>query len=283
MFLPVELLTNTESYERVTDSRGGSYWNLVVPYALASGLIPPDSPTAQCVLRYMTLHGSRLLGLVRSRGYRLAQSIAPAPLATDEVYGLQVARFLADNHQADQLDLSLYGTLGAALTPNTFVSGEAASINPAPGSRYRAMYLPPNSGTNATLLETLRLVLVHEIRNASAAPTGLELAPSTPRRWLKPGQTISVENAPTSFGPVSYTLTRRPHSITAVLDLPPTPNTTLHIRLPDHLHITAARATANPVRLDTTTSTIDVTGLTGPVTLTVTLSGRRRAARLQGQ
>ena len=45
---------------------------------------------------------------------------------TNEVYGLNVARFLADNDRPDQLVLSLYGALAAGMTDGTFVSGESA-------------------------------------------------------------------------------------------------------------------------------------------------------------
>ena len=49
----------------------GSYWNLVAPYALASGLFPPGGPRPRGALAYLLRHGSRLLGLVRAGGYAL--------------------------------------------------------------------------------------------------------------------------------------------------------------------------------------------------------------------
>ena len=53
--------------------------------------------------------------------------------ASNQVYGLNVARFLADNDRPDQLVLSLYGQLAAGMTPGTFVAGEAASVRPLRG------------------------------------------------------------------------------------------------------------------------------------------------------
>ena len=91
----------------------------------------------------------------------------PIPTSgTDQVYGLNVARFLAAIDEPDQLVLSLYGQLAAAMTPGTFVAGEAASVTPLHGEYYRAMYLPPNGASNATFLGTLRLLLVHETVDA---------------------------------------------------------------------------------------------------------------------
>ena len=78
-----------------------------MPYALASGFFAPDSAQARGTLAYLELHGSLLLGLVRAGAYAF-YGRAPTPRArgTDEVYGVNLARFLADIGQADQLVLA---------------------------------------------------------------------------------------------------------------------------------------------------------------------------------
>ena len=124
------------------------------------------------------------------------------------MYGLNVARFLADNDRPDQLVLSLYGMLGASMTPNTFVSGEAATVAPLRGASYRSMYMPPNTASNSAFLETLRLMLVHETRDLDGTPVGLDLAFATPRPWLASGKRIAVNAAPTSFGALTYEIRR---------------------------------------------------------------------------
>jgi hypothetical protein len=68
------------------------------------------------------------------------------------------------------------------------------------------MYLPPNGAANAAFLETLRSMLVHETRDRAGHPYGLQLGFAALRRWLLPGRHIDVRNAPTSFGPVSYSI-----------------------------------------------------------------------------
>jgi hypothetical protein len=236
LFIPVRLLDHEEPFDALTTSRLGSYWNLVAPYALASGLFPPHGPQADGALRYLLLHGSRLLGLVRAGAYALYGKAPAYPISgTDQVYGLNVARFLADNDRPDQLVLSLYGQLGAAMTPDTFVAGEAASVAPLPGRYYRSMYLPPNGAANGTFLETLRLMLVHETRASDGSPRGLELAYATPRGWLLPGKRIAVRRLPTSFGPISYTIESGARSIRVSLEVPgrvPMGALGLRLRLP---------------------------------------------------
>ena len=187
-------------YDTVTESRAGSYWNLVAPYALASGLFRPRSVQARGALRYVLSHGSRLLGMVRASAFSLyGPGANPAISGSDQVYGVNMSRFLAEQDQSGQLVLSLYGQLAAGMTPNTFVAGEAASVAPLDGLRFRAMYLPPNATANDSFLETLRLMLVED------PASGLRLAFATPRGWLGAGKRIEVTAAPTRFGPVSYT------------------------------------------------------------------------------
>jgi hypothetical protein len=250
LFVPMRLGDDEPAYRSVVESRDGSYWNLVAPYAFASGLLTKEQ--ADGALRYLLIHGSRLLGLVRAAGIALYGRDAPFPVSgTDEVYGVNIARFLGAEDASDQLVLSLYGDLAAGMTPNTFVSGEGASVAPLDGLRDRAMYLPPNSVSNDAFLETLRQMLVQEVGD------GLRVAPATPRAWLAPGKRIVVQDLPTSFGPLSYELEGRRGSVHVVLDVPSRrPPRTLVLRL----------------RLPHGTRTVDLSGRRGRVDLDLRVS-----------
>jgi hypothetical protein len=157
------------------------------------------------------------------------------------------------------------------MTPGTYVSGEAATVAPVRGELYRKMFLPPNSGSNAAFLETLRLMLVHEVEDAEGAPHGLELAFATPRSWLRPGRTIAVDNAPTSFGRLSYTLSATADSVHASLDLPASAELRtqkLRLRVPGGRDLTQVLVAGRPYgRFDAHTGTIDLTGLPSNVEL----------------
>jgi hypothetical protein len=110
------------------------------------------------------------------------------------------------------------------------------------------MYLPPNSASNAALLETLRLMLVQE------QDGGLRLAFATPRAWLRPGRRIAVTNLPTSFGPLSYTLSAKRGSVQVSVDVP---------------SVRPARMLQLRLRLPRFTRTIDLTGRKGRVDFVV--------------
>lgn len=242
LFIPVRLLDRGRP-RHLAASRAGTYWNLVMPYALASGLFAPGSPEASGTLRYMLAHGSRLLGMVRAAGFSLYGKPTFPVSGTDQVYGVNVSRFLADNDQAKQLVLSLYGQLAAGMTPHTFVAGEAQSVAPLGGNAGRTMYNPPNSGSNAAFLVTLRSMLVREVAGT------LRLGYATPRGWLAPGKRIEVRNAPTSVGPVSYTIESRAQDVLVTVEVPP-----------------RARRVSLRLRLPGATKTFDLSGRTGTVT-----------------
>ena len=284
LFVPARLLDREPAYGSLTQARLGSYWNLVMPYALASGIFAPDSPEATGILRYMLRHGSRLAGVVRAGAYALYERPVFPVSGTDQVYGTNVARFLADGDAADQLVLSLYGSLALAMTPNTFVSGEAASVAPLAGRLYRSMYLPPNGASNAAFLQTLRSLLVHESRDAEGAPTGLELAFATPRPWLRVGRRIAVRRAPTSFGPVTYSLEARSDSIRAVVEPPArsAPKTLkLRVRLPRGQRVEAVTVNGKPLELsegERLGETLDLSGLNGRLDVIVRYGSRRPAS-----
>ena len=144
--------------------------------------------------------------------YGGAQGAGVAP-----VYQLGISRFLAEEDKPGLLDVSLYGLLAAGMTQGTYVSGEAVSLPPVHGAYDRAMFMPPNTGTNASFLGTVRELLVHERLGRAGVPAGVDLAFSTPRAWLAGGKRIEVQGVPTSFGKVSYTLVRRGATIAALL------------------------------------------------------------------
>jgi hypothetical protein len=277
LFVPVALLDRGKPFDRLSATREGTYWNLVMPYALGSGFFPPHGREARGLLRYLLEHGSRLLGLVRADAARLYGKRSYPVSGTDQVYGLNVSRFLADNDQPDQLVLSLYGTLAAAMTPNTYVSGEGATVAPLRNAYYRAMYLPPNGGGNAGFLENLRLMLVHETRGPEGAPRGLELAFATARPWLRDGKVILVQDAPTSFGPVSYSIERQGRRVHVTVDPPASPPSTLRLRLrlPAGERIRSVLLAGRPVRYDRASGTIDLSRARGELALEATISRSR--------
>jgi hypothetical protein len=108
-------------------------------------------------------------------------------------------------------------------------------------------------------LETLRQLLVQETRS------GLRLAFATPRAWLRPGARVAVTNAPTRFGPLTYSLEAAADSVRAHVDVPSRDQLrtlALRLRLPGGRRILSV-SPAHP--FDARTGTISLTGETGSV------------------
>jgi hypothetical protein len=160
--------------------------------------------------------------------------------------------------------------LAVGMTAGTYVSGEAVSVLPVKGARYRTMFMPPNSGANASYLETLHELLIHERRGPLGAPAGLDLAFSTPRGWLADGQQIDVRDAPTSFGKVTYSLDRKGSTIDGSLVLPAGARCRLRLRLPAHERLLRVLVGSTPVAVDRG-GTIDFSRRRGTVTVHATV------------
>jgi hypothetical protein len=271
LFVPDAFSRWQQPYDRLSASRDGSYWNLVVPYGLASGFFRPGSAEARGLIRYLELHGSRLLGVTRADAHVLYLD-PDGNSGLSQVYGLNVARFLADNDEPDQLVLSLYGMLTASMTPGTYVSGESVSVTPVDGAYYRKMFFPPNLGANSTFLDLIRLMLVQERTGSGGAPRGLDLAFSTPRSWLEDGKTIRVDGMPTSFGRLSFSIARHGSTVRVHVLAPATPRLRLRLRLPGGERIVDVRLGSRRLPFDARTATIDLTGRRGPLELRVVLS-----------
>ena len=100
----------------------------------------------------------------------------------------------------------------------------------------------------------------------------LRLAFATPRAWLEDGKHIAVKEAPTAFGPVSYTissaLSRK--QINVEIDLPQRDikNTYIRLRLPAGREI----GSVSMGKLSSDGETIDITDLRGHVSIVATVA-----------
>ncbi|ADB53531.1 hypothetical protein Cwoe_5122 [Conexibacter woesei DSM 14684] len=283
-FIPHDLLSGELPFDPVTGTKIGSYWNLLHPYALASGIFTPGSAEADSVWAYSRDEGALLLGLQRFNYYptRIG-SVTPGGLpgyktdGDDSVYAVERIRFLAAQDDPEQLVLALYGKLAHGMTRKTFIAGEGHTIAPVPGEYFRSMYLSPTNANNDFFLVTLREMLVHVGEGTDGVPDSLRLAYSTPRGWLEDGKSITVANAPTTFGQVGYRITsqlaRRTVAVTVTLPPPSAAmrEARLRLRLPAGNAIGTATVVGRGTAVPFTGDTLDLAGLSGTVQVQVTV------------
>jgi hypothetical protein len=235
----------------ITSNRWGSYWNLVIPCVLWSGIFGIDSEPADAIIHYIQRNGGLCMGLTRVQSVR---GVWTNVQNIDDLYVIRYSHALLKRDEPDRALVTFYGKLAQGFTRETFIDGESTGIEPL--DRFgRQIGLPPNSTANASFLLQLRNLLVQDwdMDDDGLADT-LRLAYATPRRWLEPGKRILVRNAPTAFGVVSFEIVREKKSVRVEIDLP---------------QRSSPRSASLRLRLPEGDKLIDLTGRSGHVSLKV--------------
>ncbi|HEX4416058.1 MAG TPA: hypothetical protein VH107_20670, partial [Lacipirellulaceae bacterium] len=155
-FIPVALLANEPAHDPLTDTRKGSYYDLMCPYVIGSEIFGPNSARETNLLGYMQQHGGIAMGMVRTKPsegqFKNEPGVAP-------LYGLRYQLALLRRDEREKALVGFYGQLAQGMARGTFIGGE--------GSRFvhgdangRSFYLPPNSTSNAAWLVTLRYLCI---------------------------------------------------------------------------------------------------------------------------
>lgn len=231
-FIPVSLLAGEKPHDPLTATRTGSYYDLIIPYVLGSGVFGPGDEREGWVIDYLRTHGGLAMGMIRSMPHQGEFDKQPG---VNVLYGLRYNLTLLRRGDRGHVLVGFYGQLAQAMTRDTFVGGE--------GSRFlhgdahgRSFYLPPNTAGNATFLTTLRYLLIQDWDvDDDGKPETLRLCDAIPPRWLKDGAVIAVGNAPSAFGEVSLRVESRlaDGEVVAKLTAPPRPVGKWTLRLPD--------------------------------------------------
>lgn len=234
-FIPLSLYGNEAAYDPITATKMGSYWNLMAPYVIGSGIFGPGDDRKTDLIDYLQRHGGICMGMIR---FDQHSGLFANENGIDDLYSLRYVDKLAQRDDVERVLTAFYGKLAQGMTRDTFIGGEGSSLKSLDPFG-RPMYLPPDSSANAFFLWTLRDMLVQDLDlNDDGQPDTLRLMFATPRRWLADGQEIKLDRAPTAFGEVSVRLYSKLSSGTVIADIkPPMRNapkqTLLRIRLPD--------------------------------------------------
>jgi hypothetical protein len=238
-FIPVALFGEEKPYDVLTATKMGTYWELMIPYILGSGIL--DEPRTTAVLDYLQTRGGLCMGMLRIHQH---SGLFANEDGLDDGYTSRYFQAIAQRDDVDRMLVSFYGKLAQGFTRDTFVGAEGSSLVPLdPGGR--PMYLPPNTTSNAFFMMMLRTLLVQDtVINEPGPSEKLRLLFATPRAWLEDGKTINAENVPTNFGPVSIKAhSDLSHGQVSVEVSPPQrapKSTEIRLRLPEKWTITSA-------------------------------------------
>lgn len=266
-FIPNALLADEYLHDPITATRIGSYWNLVINFTIGSRIFPAGSEEELWIPRYLESHGGLCMGMVRAGGS--AHGFWTGAERINPLYG---TRYVVDTLRRDDPEralVSFYGMLAQGFTRNTLVAGEGCTLTPVDdGGRF--FYCPPNSAGNSHLLTMLRNLLVQDFDlDDDGEPETLRLMFGTSRRWLEDGQKISVERAPTAFGPVSVRMESQIKAgrVTATVALPARnqpQQTLLRARVPEGWRVIGATVGEKSLSVDDN-GTVDLTAERGTV------------------
>ncbi|MEO5802690.1 MAG: hypothetical protein ABIR24_04105 [Verrucomicrobiota bacterium] len=266
-FVPAALFGAEDLHDPITETRIGSYWNLVANYIIGSRIFV-GSEKETWVPKYFETHGGLCMGLTRSAATN--HTFWTGKHRTNPLYGM---RYIEDALRRDDVEralVSFYGMLAHGLTRNTFIGAEGTAIEPLDEGG-RQFYCPPNTASNGQWLWTLRQLLVQDLDvNEDGRPDTLRLGFGTPKRWLEDGKIIKVERAPTAFGPVSMKLESKlgEGEVLAEVDLPQRnlpEKVLLRARVPDGWQVVSAQA--GKENLKTTQGTVAMSAFRGKVTV----------------
>ena len=266
-FIPMALLADEKPHDPLTATRTGSYYDLMIPYVLGSGVFGPGDDREGWIIDYLRNHGGLSMGMIRSMPHQGEFNKQPG---VNVLYGLRYSLTLLRRGDRDHALVGFYGQLAQGMTRDTFIGGEGSRF--LHGDRHgRSFYLPPNSASNATFLTTLRYLLVQDWDlDDDGRPETLRLLDAIPPRWLKDGAVIDVQKAPSAFGPIGVRVESRlkKGEVVVTTEAPARPVGKWLVRLPDPpgYRVTGVRIGEEEVRRDAD-GRVDLTGRTGTVTV----------------
>src|SRR6266545_1056042 len=214
--VPVALLGDEPAHDPLTATRQGSYYDLIIPYVLGSGVFGPNDERETWIIDYLRTHGGLAMGMIRSMPHQGEFKDEPG---VNVLYGLRYNLTLLRRGDRGHALVAFYGQLAQGMTRDTFIGGE--------GSRFfhgdkhgRSFYLPPNSASNATFLTTLRYLLVQDWdMNDDGKPETLRLCDAIPPQWIEDGRSLGIDKAPSAFGEVAFGVKSRAAKGDVVVDV----------------------------------------------------------------
>ena len=179
--LPLE--PETHRVLKSTNYRAGGYYGLIAGCMLESEFLPADNTRAGWVMRFMEEKG----------GLRLGMAEFDSGVDHAYTYGYWLDCLKLD--RVKQAILGLYGSLAYGMSRETYSGVEVTHLFT--GANEPTL---PHLYSCTQQLRLLRMMLVRE------DGADLRIGQAVPRPWLEAGKKIDIQNAPTSFGAVSFTI-----------------------------------------------------------------------------
>lgn len=178
---------------------GGHYYAIFAGHVLETGFFEVEDSLYKKIVEFVEKRGGFLLGLLRWFDY--------TGIDHAYTYGYLLNKMREDS--TEKVLLGFYSMLAYGMSRDTFSAGECVNLSGkgvygegkygegvyAAGAHHHCQ---PHSYSNTQQIRLLRMMLVREEKD------DLLLAFSIPRKWLEDGQELSIKDAPTRWGKLSY-------------------------------------------------------------------------------
>jgi hypothetical protein len=243
------MIPDTHELWKESDGSADGYYGLIAPCLLEIGLPAANDPKAGFIVNALRQRGGLVAGL--SQFHRMA----------DHAYACGYWLNCLQRDEVKRAILGLYGSLAYGMSRGTYSAVECTMIQT--GANYWTL---PHTYSNTQQLRLLRNLLVREDGDT------LWLGQAIPRPWLAPGKRVAVNEAPTTFGPVSYSIKAERDGSMHVEISPPTINMPeeilLRLRDPGQRRIVRVRSVGQ-AQIKFTKETVRLAEASSPVSLTV--------------
>jgi hypothetical protein len=246
--LPLE--PETRRLEKLGHFRGGDYYGLTASSLLENEFLSADDPRASLIVNMLEKRGGLIAGVCE-----FMEGIDHA-----YTYGYLLTQLKRDDPR--KVILGFYSMLAFGMTRDTYSPVEVSMI--ATGENQATL---PHLYSCTEQLRLLRNMLIREDGDT------LHIGQAIPRAWLEPGKRVAATDAPTTFGPASFSTVANADGTMTVKLKPPTrrppARVALRLRHPQLKQIAEVKPSTN-AKFDVAGETITFANLTEPLEVGVT-------------
>ena len=232
-----------------------------------------DGLSAYHILEGGEWHGYTAGAAIMSGLYALDSEIGKKLVAgrTDGGwYDLYLGRFMVESGEIDKFLALYYYLVTNHMSHGTHCNGEWPLPKTPDDKRNSVINVQPHDHSNAGFHFMTRTMLIYEDDKS------IHLLRAIPSWWLAQTQkSIEVKQAPTTSGPISFTLRRVADRLEALISLPeraPDKTIEVHLPLPSGSRLGQVEINGKPwTKYDLTKNVVSFSGLTGNVRLFVTV------------
>jgi hypothetical protein len=244
------MIPDSHELWKESDGSANGYYGIIASPLLETGVLDGNDAKANLVRTALRKRGGLIAGVCRFHDM------------ADHAYTYGYWMNCLERDEIEPVILGLYGSLAYGMSRDTFSAVECTKIRT--GENYWTL---PHTYSNTQQLRLLRNMLVREDGQT------LWLGQSIPRDWLQAGKRIGVDDAPTTFGSVTYSITANTNGSMRVELTPPMViaprQIVLRLRGPGRQNIAHIESEGG-AKVTFSKDMVRLSGLSAPITLKVT-------------